>query len=62
MVGVGMQRPEDTFSSRGELGGSAGGEEVVEETGDGEGADTAFFWGDGGEVFASAKFTGKIAF
>ena len=35
---------------------------MVEEAGDGEGTDAAFFWGDGGEVFTSAKFTGKIAF
>ena len=43
-----------------ETGG--GGEDVVEEAGDGEGADAAEDGGDGGEVLARAKVVGEVAF
>ncbi len=35
---------------------------MVEKTGDGEGADAAFCWGDGGKVGAVVEFCGKVAF
>ena len=37
-------------------------DEVVEKAGDSERADTAGGWGDGGEVFSSVEFRGKVAF
>lgn len=41
----------------------AGGvEEMIKKTSDGEGADTAFLRGDGGEVGASIEVRGEVAF
>ena len=37
-------------------------DEVVEKAGDSERADTAGGWGDGGEVFSSVEFRGKVTF
>ena len=37
-------------------------EKVVKEAGDGEGADTALWWGDGGEVGSLAKLGREVAF
>ena len=35
---------------------------MVEKTSDGEGADTAFYWSDGGKVCTGVKFGNKVAF
>ena len=37
-------------------------EDVVKKAGDGEGADAAEFWGDGGKVGAGADFVCDVAF
>ena len=37
-------------------------DDVVEEAGDGEGADAAFYGGDGGEVCAVMNLRGEVAF
>ena len=37
-------------------------EEVVEKASDSEGADAAFDWSDGGEVFSGIEFGGEVAF
>ena len=45
------------------IGNLAGGlEKMIEKAGDSERADTAGGWGDGGEVFSSVEFRGKVAF
>ena len=36
--------------------------QMVEKTGDGKGTDTAFFGGDGGEVFSVSDFFCEVAF
>lgn len=44
------------------MGVDSGLDYVIEEAGDGEGADAASRGGEGGEVFAFADFFGEIAF
>ena len=37
-------------------------EEMIEKASDSEGANTAYYWGDGGEVFSGIEFGGEVTF
>ena len=43
------------------VGLTGGGDDMVKEAGDGEGADAADFGGDGGEVSTVSDFVGEVA-